>query len=112
MAVLKQLAREAWELRLQPVDSLSSDFSLHQERCSLLWMCVYIFFTLYFVHVVLCILPGILDGRFSLDIYFGILSSWAACLSSLVSVSSPCPSQLPVSQRESLFLNQKLSEQS
>ena len=30
MAVLKQLAREAWELRLQPVDSLSSDFSLDQ----------------------------------------------------------------------------------
>ena len=83
-----------------------------REWCSLLWMCVYIFFTLYFVHVVRCILPGILDGRFSLDIYFGILSSCAACMSSLVSESSPCPSQLPVSQRESLFLKQKLSEQS
>ena len=50
-----------------------------RERRSLLWMCVYIFFALYFVHVVRCILPGILDGRFSLDIYFSILSSCAAC---------------------------------
>ena len=31
-------------------------------------MCVYIFFTLYFVHVVRCILPGILDGRFRITL--------------------------------------------
>lgn len=47
MAVLKQLAREAWELRLQPVDSLSSDFSPDQGVAfSSVDVCIYI---LYFI---------------------------------------------------------------
>lgn len=81
-----------------------------REWRSLLWLCVYVFFALYFVRVAECILPGILGERFSLSHLFQHIV--LGCVSSLVSAFSPRPSQLPVSQRESLFLNQKFSERS
>lgn len=82
-----------------------------REWRSLLWLCVYVFFALYFVHVVGCILPGILGERFSLSHLFQHIVV-LGCVSSLVSAFFPRPSQLPVSQRESLLLNQKFSERS
>ena len=60
MAVLKQLAREAWELRLQPVDSLSSDFSLDQEVVfSPVDVCIYI------IYFILCSRSSVHSSRHS-----------------------------------------------